>query len=214
MYLATCTRPDIAYAVSHLSQFNTCFNREHWTAAKRVLRYLKGTSDLGLTYTKNEKSIEGFVDADWTNCSIDRRSYSGFAFTLSGCPISWESRKQKTVALSSTEAEYMALSEAAKQATYLIRLLSAFGIPDVTIKIFCDNNGAIKLAENPVFHARSKHIDIRHHFVREVLNQGAISVAHISTTDMASDFLTKALPASKFKKCLSNLGLSRQGFSS
>lgn len=206
MYLATCTRPDIAYAVSHLSQFNTCFNREHWTAAKHVLRYLKGTSDLALTYTKDEKSIEGFVDADWANCSIDRKSYTGFAFTLSGCSISWESRKQ-TVALSSTEAEYMALSEAAKQATYLIHLLSAFGIPDVTIQIFCDNNGAIKLTENPVFHAHSKHIDIRHHFVREVLSQGAISITHISTTDMASDFLTKALPP-KFKRCLSLLGLS------
>ena len=123
MYLAVSTRPDIAYAVSYLSQFNSCFRTEHWVAAKRVLRYLRGSDNVGLRFRRTGKALEGFVDADWANCPNDRKSYTGFVFALAGCPITWEARKQRTVALSSTEAEYMALSEAAKEATYLRRLL-------------------------------------------------------------------------------------------
>jgi len=153
MYLATSTRPDIAHAVSYLSQFNSCYDVTHWTAAKRVLRYLKGTIDIGLEYKRTQKPLEGYVDADWAGCSLDRRSYTGYTFLLSGCPISWESRKQRTTALSSTESEYMALAEAAKQATYLKRFLEEISTSvKLPIRVLCDNNGACKLAENPVFH--------------------------------------------------------------
>lgn len=115
MYLAVLTRPDIAFAVGFLSQFNNCFSKEHCSYVKRILRYLKLTKHYGLKFTADGKSvIEGFVDADWGGNNIDRRSYTGFCFTLSGCVISWEVRKQKTVALSSSEAEYMALAEACK----------------------------------------------------------------------------------------------------
>ncbi|XP_036150019.1 secreted RxLR effector protein 161-like [Monomorium pharaonis] len=150
LYLATCTRPDISYAVNYLTQYNTRYNSTHWTAAKRVLWYLKGTADIGFIYKKTEKTVEGYVDADWANCTSDRRSYTGYAFILSGCPIAWESRKQKTVALSSTEAEYMALTEAAKQATYLRHFLLELGFNTLAeIKVFCDNNGARKLPRTP-----------------------------------------------------------------
>lgn len=131
MYLAVCTRPDVAFTVSYLSQFGSCFRTEHWAAAKRVLRYLRGTPDVGLRFHCTGRPLEGFVDADWANCPSDRKSYTGFAFTLAGCPISWESRKQRTVALSSTEAEYMALSDPAKEATYLRRLLTELGFAEL-----------------------------------------------------------------------------------
>ena len=119
--------PDIAFAVSYLSQFNCCYNKSHWAAAKRVLRYLKGTQGLGLKYQKTEKPLCGYVDADWANCTTDRRSYTGYMFILGGCPITWEARKQRTVALSSTEAEYMALSESSKEESHLRRFLEKCG---------------------------------------------------------------------------------------
>lgn len=115
-YLSVCTRPDISYTVSYLSQFNHNYGTEHWKAAKRVLRYLKGTIDLGLYYGTNTSPIKGYVDADWGGCIEDRRSYTGFAFILGGSPISWDARKQRTVALSSTEA--------AKECIYLQNLFA------------------------------------------------------------------------------------------
>ena len=118
-YLSVTTRPDIAYSVSRLGQFNNCYGTEHWKAAKRVLRYLKGTIDIGLFYKKKPGPIQGFVDADWGGCIEDRKSQSGYMFLLGGGPISWDSRKQKTVALSTTEAEYMAMAESVKEAIYL-----------------------------------------------------------------------------------------------
>lgn len=175
MHLAVCTRPDIAFAVNHLSQFNNCYDETHWKAAKRVLRYLKGTSNIGLSFKRSKEHLTGYVDADWANCLDDRRSYTGYAFILNGCPISWESRNQRTVALSSTEAEYMAVSDAVKEAVHLRRFIDDLGFELPTkLNIFNDNNGARKLVENPVFHARTKHIDIRHHYVREVLESGIL----------------------------------------
>ena len=209
MYLAVCTRPDIAFAVSYLSQFNSCYNKSHWTAAKRVLRYIKETQDLGLKYQKTGKPLHGYVDADWANCTIDRRSYTGYTFILGGCPISWEARKQRTVALSSTEAEYMALSESSKEASYLKRFLENAGVNNlIQVRIFCDNNGARKLAENPVFHNRSKHIDVRHHHVREVIGRGEIVVEYTPTDEMAADIFTKGLSRQKHVKCVELLGLT------
>ncbi|GAB1867410.1 Reverse transcriptase Ty1/copia-type domain-containing protein [Camponotus japonicus] len=208
MYLAICTRPDIAYAVSYLSQYNSCFNKTHWVAAKRILRYLKGTSDLGLHFRKDSNSLKGYCDADWGNCLEDRRSYTGYVFVLAGSPIAWESRKQRTVALSSTEAEYMAMTEATKEAICTRKFLIELNfdtLADVTV--LSDNNGAQKLAENPMFHNRTKHIDIRHHFVREALENDLLKIQHVSTNDMAADILTKGLSRPKHLKCIEQLGL-------
>lgn len=207
MYLATATRPDIAHAVSCLSQFLTKYSREHWNAAKRVLRYLKGTINIGITYKARGDSLQGFTDADWGNCPMDRRSYTGYVFTYNGGAVSWESRKQRTVALSSTEAEYMALTEASKEAIHLRKLLTCINHEDSTdIVLYSDNQGALRLADNPVFHSRSKHIDIRHHFVRQVVNKKLVRLEHISTDDMAADMLTKGLPRPKHLKCMFLVG--------
>lgn len=147
---------------------------------------------------------------------MDRRSCTGYAFLLGVGPVSWDSKKQKTVALSSTEAEYMALSEATKEAIYLNEFLVELGFEGLSGGVlFNDNIGAKKLAENPTYHARSKYIDIRHHFVREALKNRKISVHHLSTEDMPADMMTKALSKGKHSRCLKLCGLkeSRLDFS-
>lgn len=209
-YLAVGTRPDLAYIVSSLSQFNSCHEKQHWIAAKRVLRYLKNTSSYGIIYRKGHKVLDGFTDADWASCHLDRRSYTGYAFILSGGAVSWESRKQRTVALSSTEAEYMSLTEATKEGLYLRKLLKEIGIYEANkISIFCDNRGALSLAENSVYHSRSKHIDLRHHFVRDALKENFIELKYLRTEEMPADVLTKGLPREKHFKCMSLLGMEQ-----
>lgn len=208
MYLAVATRPDIAHAVSALSQFNHRYNQKLWTAAKHVLRYLKGTIDLSLCFSNTKRNLLGFVDADWGNCTIDRRSYTGMAFILAGAVISWESCKQRTVALSLTEAEYMGLSDAAKEAVYLISFLKELAFETLTnVTIFNDNQGAAKLAYNPVYHGRSKHIDIRYHFVREAIQNQSIKLEYLPTERMLADILTKGLGSGKHMFCARGLGL-------
>lgn len=193
---------------SCLGQFNNAYGKAHWNAAKRVLRYLKGTKKLGLIYTADSLSLRGFVDSDWGACPDDRRSYSGFVFLLNGCAISWESRKQRTVALSSTEAEYMSLSDGAKESIYWTSLLKELGFYKlVNTVIYNDNMGALKLAENPVFHARSKHIDIRHHFVRENLHEGRLRIEHVSSDRNVADLFTKSLPRVKIEGFAHDCGL-------
>lgn len=210
LYLSVATRPDIAHATSLLSQFNDCFNKVHWSAAKRVLRYLKGTSNQGILYRYGEESMAGYVDADWGGSSDDRRSFTGYAFILNGGAVAWDSRKQRTVALSTMEAEYMALSEAAKEAVHLQRLLLELGARKAgPVRLFNDNFSAQRLATNPVFHARTKHIDIRHHYVREIIESGQVVLEHVSSEEMPADILTKALTKPKHERCVDLLGLTQ-----
>ncbi|CAB0004910.1 unnamed protein product [Nesidiocoris tenuis] len=155
--------------VNYLSQFNTKYDEATWKAAKHVLQYLKGTEDLKLVFKNDGKPLTGYVDSDWGNCPNDRRSYSGCLFNMSGSAISWMARKQRTVALSSTEAEYLGLSEAAKEAVYLKNFLTSVGFPPRDrIRIYNDNQGALQLVKNPTYHARTKHIDVRQQFIRQV----------------------------------------------
>jgi hypothetical protein len=165
--------------------------------------------DLGLVYEPDSDPLTGFVDADWGSCTEDRRSFTGYIFLLNGGPVSWDSRKQRTVALSTTEAEYMALSEGVKEAIYLQRLLQELGADEmIGSVVFCDNKGSLRLAENPTFHARSKHIDIRHHFVRDVLRTKKVTLEHVPTDHQVADFLTKGLPKMKHSWCVESSGLS------
>ena len=207
MYLAVSTRPDISHNISVLSQYNTNYGKEHCIAAKRVLRYLKGTENYGLHYKLSEDELTGFADADWGANIDDRRSYTGYIFKLSDAAISWDSRKQRTVAMSSTEAEYMSLSEATKEAIHLRRFLTEImGQQNSTI-LYNDNQGAGLLSKNPIFHNRTKHMDIRHHFVRDNVIAGTINIEYISTNEMPADFLTKGLSSPKHNKCISKVGL-------
>lgn len=207
MYLAVMTRPDISYSVSYLSQFNNFFNTSHWKTAKRVLKYLQKTKNVCLKYKKGSGQLLGYVDADWGSDITDRRSYTGFCFTHSNSVISWESTKQKTVALSSTEAEYMALSEASKEAVHLRNLLSELTGSYNCVLIYCDNQSCIRLSHNPMFHKRTKHIDVRHHYVRDVVANKLIKLEYIQTNEMVADIFTKALSSNKHCKFLTLLGI-------
>lgn len=208
MYMAVATRPDIAHAVSSLSQFNNGFGQRHWTAAKRVLRYLKGTADIGLVYRPSNESLVGYVDADWAGCPIDRRSYTGYAFLLSNGVISWDSRKQRTVALSSTEAEFMGMSDAAKEAIYLRSFLFQLGFRKLAdVKLLNDNLGALKLAKNHTFHSKTKHIDLRYHFIREAIRNEHFKVEYTPTEEMVADVMTKGLSGPKNRRFIELMGL-------
>lgn len=208
MYLAVSTRPDIAYAVNFMSQFNTNYTSEHWVAAKRILRYLKGTVKHGLMYQKSDTPLYGVVDADWGANTVDRRSYSGYAFLLAGAAICWEARKQRTVALSSVEAEYMAISEATKEAIYLRGMLQDTVRPCDKIILFNDSQGAQRLVySTAVHHSRTKHIDLRHHFIRDCCASGEIELQYMSTSDMPADILTKGLTGNKHLNCINKLGM-------
>lgn len=207
MYLAIATRPDIAHSVSYLSQFNSCFGKEHWQAAKRVLRYIKGTINLTLKFQKTGRELVGMTDADWGSCQIDRKSYTGYCFEFAGSVISWESKKQRSVALSTAEAEYMALTEAAKEAIHLKQLGNDLGSSLTTVTIFSDNQPAKSLTENSIVSSRSKHISIREHFIRDSVLRGDVKVLYKNTEEMVADIFTKPLPGPRFLFLRDHLGL-------
>ena len=162
MYLVN-TRPDLCFVVNTLSQYMVEPRRVHWMAAKHVLRYLRGTMEYGLDYRRGDGvSLIGYTDLDWTGSAVDRKSTSRCCFSLGSIVVSWFSRKQKSVALSSVEAEYMAASQVSCEAIWLRKLLvGLFGLQLQPTVIYYDNQSCIKLSENPVFHDRSKHIKIR-----------------------------------------------------
>ena len=209
LYAAIATRPDIAQAVGVVSKFCANPTQSHFTAAKRILRYLKGTVSLGLSYKKCADGIlTGYSDADWAGDVDDRHSTSGNVFSLARGAVSWLSKKQATVALSTAEAEYAALSTATQEAIWLRRLLTDVGEPlEEPIVIHEDNQGAIAMAKNPVGHARTKHIDIRYHFVREGVQNGVIVLKYVATDEMIADILTKPLPKHRFEKLVTELGM-------
>lgn len=211
LYLANTTRADIMFATNFLCRFCESPRIMYWKMAKHVLRYLRGTTDYSIKYEKTNNSLKAYVDSDWGGNLENRHSCSGFVTFLGGAPISWATKKQKCVALSTMESEYIALSEVTKEIVYLRELLNHMKQSKFVTKetqVFCDNQSAISLCTNNVYHARSKHIDIRFHFSREAQEQGHIKVDYKCTNDMAADILTKSLPRLKHERCVKLLGLS------
>lgn len=214
MYAMLGTRPDIAYAVSYCSRFLAKPTEAHRAAAKRIMRYLKATIDLCLVYEGEIEPLTGFTDSDWAGDRETRRSTSGYVFNLGSGAISWSSKRQSSTAISSCEAEYIGQTQATKEAIWLRRLLGELQVADteghapVATIIYGDNQGAIALAKNPQFHARTKHIDVQHHFVREKQHNGEVDLQYISTDQQVADGLTKALPKDKFEVFRSALGLA------
>ena len=194
MYLAVCTRPDLAMAVSSLSRYSQNPKMEHWEAAKRVLRYIKGTVGEGLAYSPGEEiAVWGYSDASYGSDNKTKRGRSGFVFMSGGAAVSWGSKLQEVVSLSSTEAEYMAICHAMQEGLYLTMLQMEMGIDqrEGGTLLLVDNQSSIKLAKNPVFHKRSKHIAIRFHFIREKIQSGEMDLKFVRTLAMAADQLTK-----------------------
>ena len=211
MYCMVCTRPDLAYGLSMVSRFISDPGNEHWSAVKWILRYLKGTMDVGLEYNNNSdnqvEDVTGYVDSDYAGSIDTRRSITGYAFTVLGGCVSWKSNLQKVVALSSTEAEYMAATEAIKEAIWLKGITTELGFNSEIVLVHCDNQSALHLMKNPMFHERSKHIDIKLHFIRDVIAKGEIQVKKIGTKENPADMLTKYVPLAKFRLCLNLLNI-------
>jgi hypothetical protein len=207
-WLALATRPDIAYTASSLARFGRDPGPAHWDAAKRVLRYLKGTKGSKLVLGGDTQQISGYTDADWGSDQDDRRSVSAYVFKIGCGAVSWKSKKQTCIALSSTEAEYIALCQAAKEAIWLTDFLSGLGVSiHNSIPLYVDNQGSIALAKNPVFHDRSKHVDIQYHYTRDLVRKGRIHLEYLSTKDMVADILTKSLPRIQHSSLARLMGL-------
>ncbi|CAF0996295.1 unnamed protein product [Brachionus calyciflorus] len=210
IYLMISTRPDISYSVSVLSRYMQMPRELHWRYLKRLLRYVKTTKHYNLVYQRdNTKEIEfiGYSDADYAGNIEDRKSTSGYVFKYKNCPVSWNCSKQKVVSLSSTESEYIALTLAVKEGLWLNQLLNELNLSTGKVKIFCDNKSTICLTKNPEFHSRSKHIDIRYHFVREKINERLLDIEYLPTEDMVADILTKGLSKVKHYRALDLLNL-------
>uniref|UniRef100_A0AAV1U9J1 Reverse transcriptase Ty1/copia-type domain-containing protein n=1 Tax=Peronospora matthiolae TaxID=2874970 RepID=A0AAV1U9J1_9STRA len=193
VYLMVGTRPDLAAAVGVLSQFASEPCPTHWQALKRIFRYVNGTRTNGIKFQASEDdSLQGYSDADWDGDIESRRSTSSYAFIMNNSRISWRSKKQRKVALSSREAEYMDLSEATQEAVWLRVFLCELGemTSNQAVKIFEDNQGSIALAKNPEFHKRMKHIDIRYHFAREKVAEGQVVLGYCPTKDKNADMMT------------------------
>jgi hypothetical protein len=210
MYMTT-TRPDLTYAVSLISRFMEAPTELHHQAVRKILRYLKGTLDYGLFY-KTQKSVKceliGFSDSDYAGDAEDRKSTSGYVFLLSGAAISWSSKKQLVVTLSTTEAEFIAAASCACQGIWLNRILEEVKhAQQGPIMLFYDNNSTIKLSKNPVLHGRSKHIDVRFHFLRDLTKEGKVELIHCRSAEQIADILTKPLKAESFVKLRALLGM-------
>ena len=207
MYASLGTYPDITYAVQTVSQFSTKPGLAHWEAVKCIFRYLKGTKDLWLSYGGNKKELVGYADADG-NMAEDRHAISGYAFLLHGGAVSWTTKRQEIISLSTTESEYVAATYAAKEALWLRSLLSQ--LFDITLKpttLFSDNQSAIALTKDHQYYACTKHIDIRFHFIRWIVENGSLRLVYCPTDEMVADTLTKALPSPKVKYFANELGL-------
>ena len=212
-FLANATRPDIAYAVNRLAAYTANPSLQHVTALKRVLRYLRGTKDYGITYRKptndDQKNMcHGYADAAYGNAD-DYKSTSGYVFLVAGGAVTWSSKKQTTIALSSTEAEYVALSEAGREACWLKSLYDELGYEQrEPILIRGDNDGSIAMAKNPQFHKKSKHIATRWHWVRDLVEDKTIAIESCRDPQQTADVLTKALPRPKHQRHVHEMGLA------
>lgn len=213
MYLMLATRPDLCYAVGYLSRYQDCATDTHWTHLKHILRYLKGTTDMKLVYKRSEivDPLVGYAVADWANDTFDRKSTSGFLFQVYGNTILWSSKKQGLVTTSTTEAEYVAASSASMEAIWLIKMFTDLRVdPCLPVKIFEDNVGCIYVARNPET-KRSKHIEVKYHFLRDRVWRKEIDLVGIESKNQLADVFTKSLSGPMFSRFADQMGLQREG---
>lgn len=207
MFLAVATRPDLAYTVGALTRFMASPTMVHWQVAKGVVRYLAKTPERGIAYRGSDTELKAYCDADYAGDIDTRRSTTGYVFMMNGGAISWNSKRQPTVAASTTEAEYMAAAAAVKEGLWMRKLLESLKIKVDKINILCDNQSAIKLLKNPIFSVRSKHIDVIHHFARERVLRGDVVFNYVHTKKMLADVMTKALPAEQHEELCVQMGV-------
>ncbi|CAL1386830.1 unnamed protein product [Linum trigynum] len=195
----THTRPDISYVVQVVSQYMSAPRTTHWSAVQRILRYLEGTTNVGLLFPAGgEPIVEAYADTDYAGCWDTRRSTSGWCVKVGNSFISWRCKKQDRVSKSSTEAEYRSMSEVASEITWLCRLLSELGVVvRVPVRLHVDNTSAIRIATNPVLLDRTKHIEVHVHYIRQLVTEGVVELAYITSEDQTADLLTKAVSSSR-----------------
>lgn len=211
MYAMICTRPDVSYALSMTSRYQSNPGEAQWTAAKNILKYLNRTKEYNLVYGGQEElDMIGYTDASFQTDKDDFRSQSGYVFCLNGGAVSWKSSKQSTIADSTTEAEYIAASEAAKEGVWMRRFLEELGVvPSIArpIVLYCDNSGAIAQAKEPRDHPKSKHVLRKFHIIREIVERGDIEISKVATEDNVADPFTKPLPQPKHEVLRAAIGI-------
>eukprot|EP00253_Pinus_taeda_P022497 PITA_22497 len=196
--------------VGVVSRYMANPGKEHWSVVKCVLRYLRGTSSYCITYNKSSEFVCGYVESDFAGDLDKRRSTSGYVFTLAGGAISWMSKLQNIVSLSTTEAKYIAASHACKEAIWLKGLFGEFGRLHDSIKLFCDSQSAIHLAKNPAYHSKSKYIPIKYHFVRQVVTERGVSLQKVHRKENCAYMFTKPVLLEKLRWCLASVGLQKR----
>ena len=203
------TRPDIAYAVSVVSQFMHNPSEEHMNAVIRILRYLKSSPGKGLMFSKNNRlDVEGYTDADWAGSILDRKSTSGYFTFVGGNLVTWRSKKQKVVARSSAEAEFRGMAKGLCELLWLRRLLMEISYgPNMEMNLFCDNKAAIDISQNPIQHDRTKHVEIDRHFIKQNLEEKIIRFVFVKSENQLADILTKAVSSRIFHDSLDKLGI-------
>ena len=207
LYL-TASRPDITFVVGVCARYQAEPKVSHINQVKRILKYVSGTCDYGLLYSHDSSSVlVGYCDADWAGSADDRKSTSGGCFFLGNNLISWFSKKQNCVSLSTAEAEYIAAGSSCSQLVWMKQMLSEYNVRQDVMTLFCDNLSAINISKNPIQHSRTKHIDIRHHFIRDLVEDKVIILEHVSTENQLADIFTKALDAVQFERLRGRLGV-------
>ncbi|GMP54042.1 hypothetical protein CsSME_00019320 [Camellia sinensis var. sinensis] len=207
LYL-TASRPDIAFSVGVCARYQASPKESHLLAVKRIIKYVNGPLGYGVWFsTDTTAEITGFSDADWAGCADDRKSTSGVCFYLGNNLVSWHSKKQNAISLSTAEAEYIAAGSCYAQMLWIKQMLHDYGIEQNTLTLFCDNTSAINISKNPVQHSRTKHIDIRHHFIRELVEEGLVVLEHIPTEHQKADIFTKPLDLLRFEFLRKTLGV-------
>ena len=210
MYAMVCTRPDIVQAMGAVSRYMQNPGKEHWNAVKWILRYLRGTSTYSLCYEGDSLQVQGFVDADHSGDRDSGRSTTGYVFTVGNTAVSWVSQLQKIVALSTTEAEYVAITEASKEMIWLQRLMEELGKKHNCNTLWSDSQSAVHLARNPAFHARTKHIQLRYHFIRSALDEEWLKLEKIDGAKNPADMFTKVVSRDKLSFCCNLVNLSKR----
>uniref|UniRef100_A0A2N9HLW0 Integrase catalytic domain-containing protein n=1 Tax=Fagus sylvatica TaxID=28930 RepID=A0A2N9HLW0_FAGSY len=208
MYAMVCTWPDIAHAVGVVSRFMVNPSKEHWEAVKWIFRYLRGSSKLCLSFGSSKPVLEGYTDADMVGDLDGRKSTSGFLFTFAWGAVSWQSKLQKCVALSTTKAEYIAATEAGKEMLWMKRFLQDLGLKQDEYVVHCDSQSALDLSKNSTYHSRTKHIDVRYHWLRLIVDQQLMQLRKIHTDKNPANILTKVVPKEKLELCAGSAGMN------